>query len=144
MRRSRGAIVLAAALTLLIGGLVIVTAGPAPPAIVRELVAVAPAGSKVTLTHLDNDPFGNHEAAWDWMIESDDPRAVIAAYRAWFEAHGIPLLAHDLDGQPLPATELTVPDVDLFVDLDQREEFAEPVHGVIGDRSILPDGRLRR
>lgn len=82
MGKQRGGIILAIAMTVLLGGLVVIMSGPAQPAVVRELVALAPAGSKVTVSHSDKAPWGNYDAHWEWSFEAGDPPSAIAAYRA--------------------------------------------------------------
>ncbi len=134
------------------------------PKIVQELVALAPAGSKVTVTHTDDDPFGSYHAFWGWSFVADDPTSAVATYRTWFTEQGIPLSTTDVNDQPLSPTDVlvSVPGVSLWITVPPIRVDGEPtvvdgelssqvvelpgdtVTGTIADTSITADGELLR
>lgn len=134
------------------------------PKIVQEMVALAPAGSKVTVTHASDDPFGGYKAFWGWSFVADDPPSAVAAYRTWFTEQGIPLSTADANGAPLTATDVVVavPGVSLgiwvppvngsveqpMVDGERTWQDVElpgdTVVGRVDDTSITADGDLLR
>lgn len=154
--RQRGVRIPAIVVAMLSCALAVAACSPAQPAVVRELVALAPAGSTVTVTHVDAEMWGNDSAHWTWSFAAADTTSAIAAYRAWFLEHGIALETEGSDGQPLPATTLlsvvsgpdvsvSVPPIETSEDGDHSTESpGTTVVGVVYDGSIGNDGQLER
>jgi hypothetical protein len=158
----RGAIILSIVVPVL--GLVLAACAPPQPAIVRELVALAPAGSELSVEHLDDDPWGGFDAHWRWEFETGDPAAAAAAidtYRAWFAEQGIRLWVRPPDDEwPFPETYLAAADYGLSVHVPivESEEVTfengemivgtdapgTSVLGILYDEYIGPDGQLTR
>jgi hypothetical protein len=156
---------LAVVMTLLVCGLALGACSPAEPAVVRELVALAPAGSNVTVTHVSEDPLGlgTWRAHWEWSFEAADPPSAIAAYRAWFVEQEIPMWVPGPDDEwPNPETAVSPADgigPAIYVQPGRgSKEVVEngetitidtevpgtTVFGTLSDESIGPDGQLRR
>lgn len=153
-----------AVMALLVCGLTLGACTPARPAVLRDLVALAPAGSNVTVDHVDDDLFGGYSAHWTWSFEAADPPSAIAAYRVWFAEQGIPLSVPGPDDEwPFPETNLSPaaghngPSVFVPVGMADRETIENgekvwydvevpgtTVLGTLYDESIGPDGQLLR
>lgn len=159
----RGGIILFVVMTVL--GSVLAACAPAQPAVVRELVALAPPGSQVTVEHLDDDLFGGFDAHWRWEFENGDPAAAAAAietYRAWFAENGIRLWVPPPDHEwPFPETNLAAADYGLTIHVPVGMGDKEVVEngetiiididvpgstvlGTLYDEYIGPDGQLTR
>lgn len=62
---------------------------PPQPAIVESLVAAAPTGSKVTVTHVGADPFGGFTAHWEWTVTGVPMDVTMDVYSTWCQEQGL-------------------------------------------------------
>ncbi len=60
--------------------------GPPQPAVIKSLVAAAPAGSTVSVEHKDKSPWGAYDAHWSVDVRGVTVGVARDAYQAWCEA----------------------------------------------------------
>jgi hypothetical protein len=114
-----------------------VLGGPEPPKAIKDLVALAPPGAQVTLTHTDKNGFTGLGGSWSWSFHPPDPSAALAAYRSWFTAGGYDLVPAGTDG--IGPNDLVLVGFEVSV---QRTGDGI-IKGSVADIAIGRDGALR-
>jgi hypothetical protein len=138
MRRSRTRLVITGVAVL--GALIaVVLVSRQPPQAVRDLVALAPPGSSVSLHRIEPDRSGwgsGPLGGWDWTFTTGDPTAALETYRAWFVARGYTVqLERASDGGLRRVV------VEFRVSVERRDDGM--ILGSVGDDALGPGGNLR-